>query len=238
MPGGGGRRRRGKRSKTFEEVEEEQEEEEREEREFLQNRPNLRTLIGEIREHVDSDRGLTNVFLHRLALTATSLVKPPPPPPRGEESLPYMGTFSADRIPSKTLLRQPRFSIIVNLKREKRRRGRRKRRSKEEEDIDNALTGHFVVLAAFSEYTFYVDSFGEKCVQEDVANFLRARKRTVYYNEARLQAVESTYCGLFCLLFVLYYHKRPAWSLAFDKKGDLERNERLCLEFLNKLLSV
>ena len=204
--------------------------------------PSLRCLISQINEHVDSDRGMTNVFLNRLAQTATSLITPREGRGEEEESLPFMGTFSADCIPKRKLLRMHAFSIIVNLKR----RGRGPKRATEEQqegkrqlltDPSFLVTGHFVVVAAFSDFTFYVYSFGKRCRQEDVQDFLRMRGKPVYRNESKLQAAQSTYCGLYCLLFVLYFYRRPKWSLKFNERGDLQRNEKLCLNFLNKLLS-
>jgi hypothetical protein len=219
---------------------EEEEKEEEEERALFRKQPNLRCLISQIREHVDSHRGMTNVFLNRLAQTATSLITPREGRGKEEESLPFMGTFSADCIPKRKLLRMDAFSIIVNLKRRSPKRTPEQREGKRQllTDLDYLVTGHFVVVAAFSDFTFYVDSFGKRCRQEDVQDFLRMRRNPVYRNESKLQAAQSTYCGLFCLLFVLYFYQRPKWRLKFDERGDLQRNEKLCLNFLNKLLSA
>lgn len=177
-------------------------------------------LVKRIQRHADEKRGMSNILLHSLAITAThsDIFRP-----ISTQSLPYVGTFSADAVPTAKLAKKKSFSVVINLQRRK--------------DIQTQTeSGHFAAIAAFSTFTLFIDPFGLPCLQEDVRAFLKKRGLPCFYNEKQIQPYDSVFCGLFCLLFVLYFHRCPRWNLKFNKGENVKSNEKLCLKFLNKLL--
>ena len=185
----------------------------------------MHALVSRIKSHVDKKKGVSNKMLHSFASSAirncdeanSDLHR------REGNTLPYVGTFSADQIPSLRRRRRQRFCMIVNLQRS-----------------DDVLgeTGHFVTLVGFPDYTLYIDSFGMGCTQKDVVKFVQARNVPLFRNRRAIQHDRSVFCGMFCILFCLYHHLDPPWRLHFTPVRGIHSNEVACMNYVNKLLSA
>jgi hypothetical protein len=127
----------------------------------------------------------------------------------------FQGTFSADSIPQKLSVRK-RFSIVCNLSNE------------------NAIGTHFVTIIAFSHYVLYIDSLGLPCFVRDIAEFLNVLRRPVFYNLMQIQHLDSSFCGFYALLYVLYFETRCKIKLEFSAE-QLLANDTLCVEYIMRI---
>ena len=182
----------------------------------------IHRLVSRIKSHADKKKGVSNKMLHSFASSAIRDCDKAVSDHhrRKGNTVPYVGTFSADQIPSPRRLGR-RFCMIVNLQRS--------------DDISGE-TGHFVTLVCFPDYTLYIDSFGMGCDQEDVVQFARARKVPLFLNRRAIQHEKSVFCGMFCILFCLYHHIDPIWRLHFTPVRSIHSNEAACMNYVNKLL--
>lgn len=94
---------------------------------------------------------------------------------------------------------------------------------------------HFVCIYCCGDYVLYLDSFGFPCFNPHIKKFLAGLKRNVFYNQQQIQSASSKHCGLYAILFSLYYDKltRKA-KLSFGT--DCEKNDDLCMMYLHKLM--
>lgn len=183
----------------------------------------VKEFADRLKQHVDGRRGISNTMLHEFATHCVEATE------RGREGLSYRGTFSSDKLPPLSKL-GPTFCLIVNLQRSD------AAAVSEEEGERSPQTGHFVVLAGFKTYTLFVDPFGMRCTQPQVRQFAKRRKVPFLHNESVIQHHKSVFCGLFCILFVLYFHVKPEWELQFSRVTGVRSNEQRCMSYLNKLL--
>jgi hypothetical protein len=162
------------------------------------------------REHVIQGRGMTNVSVYNFCKEVCT------------DS--FLGVYSADSIPKRTLAGRASFLIIINL-------GNGKTR----ED------GHFVAVAGFNDGILYLDPFGfEPPFGDDggeVRPFLRLCRREVYYNSKQIQDFRSSYCALYAILFVWYLDSERPFRLTFRIRGNLLLNDRTCIDYLRRLMA-
>ena len=124
----------------------------------------------------------------------------------------YQGLYPANEIPPK-LAKKTDFSIIVNVGR------------------------HFVSIIACESYIIYIDPFGIPCLEPFTATFLKKCKRPILYNKKPIQSVKSKYCGLYAVLFVLYYDP-PIVKIKMKFDNNWEKNDQRCISYIKKLLII
>ena len=128
----------------------------------------------------------------------------------------FHGVFSANTIPTQ-LLRCEAFSVICNL------------------SNVNERGSHFVAIIVEPKRVLYLDSLGLPCIVLEINNFLRRLKKPVFYNSRQIQDFKSKYCGFYCILFVLHFHK-PSIPLMFESE-DLVANDLSCIRKITELLN-
>lgn len=127
----------------------------------------------------------------------------------------YMGCFSANNIPTK-LLTKNEFSVICNLS------------SKEE------IGTHFVCIIRTPDKLMYLDPYGLPCFIDSITTFLARFSKPVFYNSIQIQSLNSNFCGIYCILFVLAYENNVLFDLRFA--NDLIHNEQLCISMIEHIL--
>lgn len=129
----------------------------------------------------------------------------------------FRGVYSANTIPVR-LLRCQSFSIVCNFSK-----------------VGERGT-HFVTIIAARDRVLYIDSLGLPCVAQEINTFLRRLKKPVFLNSQQVQDFSSSFCGFYCILFVLYYDKKtPTFSLMFDTQNLLQ-NDSTCVKYIQQLL--
>lgn len=167
-------------------------------------------LFQQVDDHVRPGSGLSNEIVESFC--------------RLRSSKDFVGVYSADYIPDKLAARGT-FILAVNLGK---RRGERKK----------LPVGHFVVISARPSMLYYLDPYGMPCMQENVQRFLRLCRRPVEYNLKQIQHLDSAYCGLYAVLFVLCFDKASGGRDTFKwKRKRIIENDQLCVRYLRKILS-
>lgn len=132
----------------------------------------------------------------------------------------FCGTFSANNAPP-ILHNREYFSIVCNLSNE------------------GEKGSHFVTIIAFPSYVYYIDSFGKPSMG-GVNSFLSRLNRPVFFNTKKIQDVTSNSCGLYSILFVLFFNA----SKKFRRKNpltfsnDLSKNEQYLLVYVKKYMKI
>lgn len=102
-------------------------------------------------------------------------------------------------------------------------------------------SGHFVFLHFSKDCVFYADSFGLPCYQADVRAYLsdacERRKVDLKFTKVTLQHPSSMACGLYACLRVLATQAGEDVAAYRWNKRDLKRNDVLCIEYIQALLS-
>lgn len=131
----------------------------------------------------------------------------------------FKGVYSADEIPTE-LSSFPTFSIVCNL------------------DKKIQVGSHFVVILGFPTYIFYIDPLGNKCTTPAIRVFLNknAKERDIYYNTVQIQDLFSLYCGVFCIMYILYYDKDRMQELDM-LKYNLNLNNGIAISNINKMIN-
>ncbi len=132
----------------------------------------------------------------------------------------YRGLFNARELATEKtdFDHSSRFTIIINVGR------------------------HFVCVHNCGDKLLYLDSYGVSCLNPLVCDYLLqhfGKKTPIYYNKLAIQTLDSTFCGLYCLLFALYLDKRSNQSkvcLRFTKEPS-RRNDRLCMQYMKCLMT-
>jgi hypothetical protein len=128
----------------------------------------------------------------------------------------YGGCFSCDNIPKINI---PKINFIVN------------------QSPKSAEGTHFVCLVINKTEIYYFDSYGMKCYNEHILNYLKWLDRPVYYNNLPIQDMESKMCGYFCALVVMCNdtNYQNNITLKFDSVN-LKENDKLCMAYLKRLI--
>ena len=131
----------------------------------------------------------------------------------------FIGVFSANELDF--LIDKNNFSLIVN----------------SNENTDFSI-GHFITIIVKKFEIIYIDSFGIKCANKKILQFMESLERPIRFNNQQIQHIFSNYCGLYAILFILYYDKkniRKKIKLYFVKRF-LKKNDVKCLKFIKKLI--
>jgi len=105
---------------------------------------------------------------------------------------------------------------------------------------------HFVVLHKRKNCVFYIDPVGEKCLNKDLRAFvtkqlLKYEAPCFLYNKRKIQSLESSHCGLYCVLFSLLFDfcdvPFSQVHFVFTKKPSRENDTR-CVEYIEQLLEI
>lgn len=167
----------------------------------------IRLLESRVKRNVKKGKGVTNETVYRFCKLSTSDK--------------FRGVFPCDLIPSGIAVRS-RFIFIVNLAPKR---------------VPNAPSqGHFVTICGDPSEIYYVDSYGLPCAEKRVQNFLSLCNRPIKFNVKAIQDLNSAFCALYAILFVLYFDKEPDFPLKFDKKR-LRGNDSLCKNYIERIIS-
>ena len=135
----------------------------------------------------------------------------------------FRGVYNSFNIPSYIPNRYSQFALILNIGR------------------------HYVTLLWTKTSVIYIDSYGTPVESRTVNTYLKKHvgKRTLIVNNQCIQDMESSHCGMFCMLFVtLFIHAMEndrdvgemLASLNFVSKGDLKKNDKLCIKYIMKMI--
>jgi len=133
----------------------------------------------------------------------------------------FIGVYSADNLPA-NLSKSKKFSLICN------------------HDKVGEPGSHFITVVHLGFCILYIDSLGLPCRIEDIRNFLLFFQLPVFYNSRQLQSIESSFCGFYCILYVLYFEKMFD-SHVFNSKlvfhlNNLILNDQLCIKQISNML--
>ncbi len=132
----------------------------------------------------------------------------------------FLGCFPADIHPS--VKGKKVFSVIFNL-------------SKHDED-----GSHYIALFANEQEMYFFDSMGDRCVTKDILNFIKKEKgnRRFKENLKQVQHCDSTFCGYFCLGFILSQQLGISSKhfLNFFENKDLILNDKIIVHFIQFVL--
>lgn len=123
----------------------------------------------------------------------------------------YKGTFPSNQI---TFKFSPPSSYIVN------------------------IGGHFIALICKPHFCLYIDPFGLPCRDKDLQQRLKTLSVPVFYNSTPIQSLTSMYCGMYAILFVVYFDKSRDRNkrLRFHRRN-LKANDKVCLKYISSLLA-
>lgn len=120
----------------------------------------------------------------------------------------FLGVFPCDIHPTS---KRRKFSLIFNTG-------------------DSETPGeHFVALYLQNETLFYFDPLGEKPNDENIIKFIlnQKHKRFIVWKK-QIQHENSTYCGFFCIAFLLSkYKKITTFSRNFNVTNNQENNKKI-----------
>ena len=154
-----------------------------------------------------SDKGVTNKFLEDF------LVRICDPSYFG-------GVYASDEFNIKLLNGQKRKGWIVNLNPKKKKDG-----------------GHFVCILQEKNVIFYIDPVGLPCLSKPLRAMLVKSGKKILFNSSQIQHFQSVACGMFSVLFLLYFSKKKrGFKMKFDTV-DKKRNDSLCFKYLQKIVN-
>lgn len=173
----------------------------------------VRAVSALVSKHADR-RGMTKSLLDSICRTLCPNL--------------YKGLYNASDIPIATLQNFKSFTIILFLT------------SKDLGVSASTNVGHFVTVHATPSTILYIDPYGlPPCFHPHVAKFLHAKKkRVVLVNRKQVQHVNSTHCGLFAVLYAVYFDdpsREKRFALRFPRKAT-PNNDKLCKRYLNEML--
>lgn len=171
----------------------------------------LRELEKRVNKQVSFFSGMSNSLLDKLMQETCSTR--------------YKGVFNEEDIPTK-LYCEDDFMIVVNTMK------------------------HFVLVNVVPSCITYIDSGGlppykqsplnqflVKCAMGDLIR--RKKTKRLLINTKEIQVSESTYCGLYCVLFAMYMEYDTLDKMTYHKKASID-NDDICLDALldavNKVL--
>lgn len=129
----------------------------------------------------------------------------------------FLGVFPCDIHPKTN--HHKKFSIIFNTG-------------------DSETTGeHFVALYMENNKLFYFDSFGKKPTDKNVLSFIsNQKKKKLICWKKKIQHDDSSYCGFFCIAFLLHKHKKIPNFCKFFVSKKLHLNNDRVVKFISKNL--
>ena len=105
-------------------------------------------------------------------------------------------------------------------------------------DRDHLPGSHWVGLILSGGKCRYFDSFGRENLNLDILTALKTVGIKSYiYNSRQIQPAVSNKCGFYCIAFVLsFIHGMSYHSFLKLFSNDLEKNDEICLQFINKFI--
>jgi len=136
-----------------------------------------------------------------------------------DKDLLFKGVYSVNEITPIYL--QPNESIIVNLS-------------------NNYEPGsHFIAFYRKNNTLIYFDSLCFFLLDNNLKSFILKHKLNFEYNKIAIQDVNSSFCGYYCILFILYIkdHKLSEYiNLFFISKPLLPINDFLVLKYMSIIM--
>lgn len=94
---------------------------------------------------------------------------------------------------------------------------------------------HWICIIESQFRVFYFDSFGRDCHNEDIARYIRLRKKNVYYSPIEIQDILSDKCGFFCLSLILHLHCRKSIKKFLTSfSNNLEENDTIVIRLIRQ----
>ena len=130
-----------------------------------------------------------------------------------KHNTPIHGVYPIDKVPS-YIWKKPSFIIVVNT------------------SPHFIKYGHFITLIKTKGKAFYIDSLA---LNQNLIFFEKKMRRKLVTLNTRIQAVSSHFCGGYSILFILFYFKKPSFSLDFytgTNERKLMGNDYLCAKYI------
>lgn len=99
---------------------------------------------------------------------------------------------------------------------------------------ENFGTGHFVTIVQNETNIFYFDSYGLPCLVFDLSTAMKESGKQIDYNNIHLQSLNSNHCGLYALLFHLYFCCDIVIDLNFVEYN-CGLNDELCINYIKAI---
>jgi hypothetical protein len=130
----------------------------------------------------------------------------------------FLGCFPLDRLPPFPT-KFPK-SIIINT------------------DKSTLPGKHWVALVLTEKKCYYFDSFGMPLIEENIKKYLEPHYQTITYSGMRIQDSSSSYCGPFCVCFVLWVNNQVAFKnfLNHFEEDDLFSNDKKLRKYFKDML--
>ena len=71
----------------------------------------------------------------------------------------------------------------------------------------NEKGSHLVAVSLKNNNVVYFDSFGLPCTNKDILSFIYSINKKYKYNSMQIQHLNSNYCGLYCMAFIMHQDK-------------------------------
>jgi hypothetical protein len=134
----------------------------------------------------------------------------------------YYGIYPCDYLDSifSSLKKKTFFSVIVNL------------------SPSTEIGDHFIAIVKRSHKLLYIDSFGKKCFNRQISDFMQKFDIPIFCNTTKIQSELSIFCGFFCIyMCVKYDEKKEKKEKWFVEEKDLIKNDKLCIDLIKKNIS-
>lgn len=128
----------------------------------------------------------------------------------------FLGVFPCDFYPLKFHMLN-KTSVIFNL------------------STSNEKGSHFIAIYKNKNKIIYFDSFGKKSSNKHINLFLKSSQCKITYNSTCIQDIESYFCGIFCLAFLICCQKRNSTLNSFLKmfnKNNLIMNDAIVTRYV------
>ena len=131
----------------------------------------------------------------------------------------FLGVYPCDAFP---ISKKDSTSVIFNL-------------SKHDEE-----GSHFIAIAIRKSKIIYFDSFGKKCENKYISDFLNKFNLSIESNIEQIQHEESALCGYFCFYFLYICFLQNKSLQFFIKKFKKNKNNLLVnnKKLLNYILKI
>ena len=82
----------------------------------------------------------------------------------------------------------------------------------------------------------YFDSFGLPCTNKDILSFIFSVNNKYVYNSIQIQHLNSNYCGMYCLAFVMHHDSTSNFSnfLKMFNFSDLIKNDVIVIDYISR----
>lgn len=127
----------------------------------------------------------------------------------------FIGVFPCDVHPK---TKKKNFSLIFNT-------------GKKDSDGE-----HFIAISVSNKKVFYFDPFGERPTNDDILKFISSLERTLTWNTTKIQHEASSFCGFYCLAYLVSIKRRVSFSRFKNLFSiqNLKKNDEKVIEFLTK----